>query len=93
VTIFAANRTGSPFGEINAAEPEDALITRPKYDVVVRRLPPGGAAFLLALLAGRPLREAVASALDVAPSFDIAASIAGMIEAGAFVSARIGGPP
>jgi len=93
VTIFAANRAGSPFGEINAAEPEDALITRPKYDVVVRRLPPGGTAFLLALLAGRPLRAAVASALDVAPSFDTAASIAGMIEAGAFVSARIGGPP
>jgi hypothetical protein len=93
VTIFAANRTRSPFGEINAAEPEDALIARPTYDVVVRRLPPGGAAFLLALLAGRPLRAAVASALDVAPSFDIAASIAGMIEAGAFVSARIGGPP
>jgi hypothetical protein len=92
VTIFAANRTRSPFGEINAAEPEDALITRPTYDVVVRRLPPGGAAFLLALLAGRPLRAAVASALDVAPSFDIAASIAGMIEAGTFVSARIGGP-
>ena len=84
---------GEPFGEINAAEPKDALITRPKYDVVVRRLPPGGAALLLALLAGRPLRAAVASALDVAPSFDIASSIAGMIEAGAFVSARIGGPP
>ncbi len=93
VTIFAANRTGSPFSEINAAEPEEALITRPKFDVVVRRLPPGGAAFLLALLAGRPLGGAVASALDVAPSFDIAASIAGMIQAGAFVSARIGGPP
>jgi hypothetical protein len=46
----------------------------------------------LALLAGRSLRAAVASALDVAPSFDIAASIAEMIEAGAFVSATIGGP-
>jgi Putative DNA-binding domain len=93
VTIFAANRTRSPFGEINAAEPEDALITRPKYDVAVRRLPPGGADFLLALLAGRPLGAAVASAVDVAPSFDIAASVAGMIEAGAFAKGRIGGPP
>jgi len=93
VTIFAAHRTENSFGKINAAEPEDALITRPKSEVAVRRLPPGGAEFLLALLAGRPLGAAAASALDVAPSFDIAASIAGVIQAGAFVSARIGGPP
>ena len=92
VTIFAANRTGSAFGEINAAEPEDALITRPKYDVVVRRLPPGGADFLSALLAGRPLGAAVASALEAAPSFVIAGSLARMIEAGAFVGVRIRGP-
>ena len=92
VTIFSANRTESPFGEINAAEPECALITRPEYDVVVRRLPPGGAEFILALLDGRPLGAAVASALKVAPSFDIAASIAGMIEAGAFVTTKIGDP-
>ena len=92
VTIFAANRTESPFGEINAAEPEYALITRPEYDVVVRRLLPGSVEFLLALLDGRPLGAAVASALKVAPSFDIAASIAGMIEAGAFVTAKIGDP-
>ena len=77
----------------DAAEPEDALITRPKFDVVVRRLPPGGAEFLTALLGGRPFGAAAESALNAAPSFDIAASIAGMIEAGAFVSARIGGPP
>jgi len=92
VTIFAANRTESPFGEINAAEPECALITRPEYDVVVRRLPPGNVEFLLALLDGLPLGAAVAAALKVAPSFDIAASIAGMIEAGAFVTAKIGDP-
>jgi len=92
VTIFAANRTDGPFGEINAAEPEDALITRPQYDVVLRRLRPGGAAFLLALLDGRPLGAAVASALNAAPSFDIAANIAGAIEAGAFMTTRVGGP-
>ena len=92
VTIFAANRMDAPSGEINAAEPEDAMITRPQYDVVVRRLPPGGAEFLTALLGGRPLGAAAASALNAAPSFDIAANIAGAIETGAFMTTKVGGP-
>lgn len=87
VTIFAANRRAEPIIDtINAAEPEDALITRPDLEVVVRRLPPGGALFLEALVAGRPLGEAAASALDAAPAFDIVAGIAGMLEAGAFAA-------
>ena len=36
VTIFAANRSPDPFERINAGEPEDGLITRPGFEVVVR---------------------------------------------------------
>jgi len=86
VTIFAANRSSEPVGIINAGEPEDALITRPDLDVIVRHLPPGGAPFLAALIAGRPLGEAAATALETSPSFDIGAGVAGMIEAGAFAA-------
>ncbi len=86
VTIFAANRDTKPFGTINAAEGEDALITRPDLDVVVRRLPPGAATFVAALIAGRSLGEAAGAALADTPSFDIGAGIAGMIEAGAFTA-------
>jgi hypothetical protein len=89
VTIFAANRKDAPVERIDASVPEDALITRPDQDVVVRSLPPGGAVFLASLIAGQPLGEAAALALDASPTFDIAASIAGMIEAGAFTAATL----
>ena len=90
VTIFAANRGNEPVGRIDASVPEDALITRPDLDVVVRHLPPGGAVFLTSLMSGQSLGEAAASALQASPSFDIAASIAGMIEAGAFTAITFG---
>jgi putative DNA-binding protein len=89
VTIFAANRGEAPVGRIDASAPEDALITRPDHDVVVRHLPPGGAIFLTSLVGGRSLGEAAALALDVSPDFDIALSIASLIEAGAFTTATL----
>lgn len=90
VTIFAANRREGAVEPIDAGTAEDALITRPDAEVIVRHLPEGGAAFFASLLAGRPLGEAAASAFEAAPSFDIAANIAGMIEAGAFISVSFG---
>ena len=90
VTIFAANRGMDAVGHIDAGRPEDALITRPEADVVVRHLSQGDAAFLRHLISGRSLGEAVASALQISSDFDIAASIAGMIEAGAFTTIRLG---
>ncbi|MCK1384426.1 DNA-binding domain-containing protein [Bradyrhizobium sp. 21] len=86
VTIFAANRDDAPVERIDASTPEDALITRPEFDVTVRRLPPGGAVFAACLASGRSLGEAAASALEASPEFDIASNIAGLIEAGAFTS-------
>jgi hypothetical protein len=90
VTIFAANRSGEKVGRIDASSPEDALITRPDLDVVVRHLPPGGAVFLVNLMSGQSLGEAAASALQVSPAFDIAANIAGLIGAGAFADIAFG---
>jgi hypothetical protein len=90
VTIFAANRGNEPAGRIDASTPEDALITRPDFDVVVRSLAPGGADFLAALIAGQSLGEAAASALQASPAFDIACNIAGLVEAGAFTSVASG---
>jgi hypothetical protein len=84
VSIFAANRADAPVGRIAATEPEDALVTRPAFDVAVRRLPPGGAAFVERLVAGAPLGAAVEAAVGEEPAFDLAAGIAGILEAGAF---------
>jgi hypothetical protein len=90
VTIFAANRDTSPVGRIDAGTPEDALVTRMEFDVVVRHLPPGGAVFATSLMSGVPLGEAAALALAAAADFDIASNIAGLIEAGAFTSISSG---
>jgi hypothetical protein len=92
VTIFAANRTSGSPPQINAAELEDALITRPQLEVTVRRLPLGGAVFLQRLAAAKPLGEAAAAALESCPSFDIGAAIAGMLEAGAFTATCLEDP-
>jgi Putative DNA-binding domain len=86
LTVFVANRGDGAVGCIDAGAAEDALITRPDTEVIVRHLPDGGAAFLTSLISGRSLGEAAASALQISSSFDIAAGIAGMIEAGVFTT-------
>ncbi len=90
VTIFAANRSIGPVGRIEATGPEDALLTRPDLEVVVRRLPPGGAVFLTRLMVGESLGAAAAAALTDSPAFDLSGNIAGMLEAGAFTAGQRG---
>jgi hypothetical protein len=90
VSIFAANRREGPVGPIDATVPEDALITRPGLDVVVRSLPDGGALFLRHLASGDTLGDAAGTAFEASPLFDLSANIAGMIEAGAFTKIRFG---
>ncbi|OCP19204.1 MULTISPECIES: DNA-binding domain-containing protein [unclassified Ensifer] len=91
VTIFAANRAEGPVGRVDNAAPESALVTRPELDVIVRRLSTGTDILLDALLRGRPLAEAAESAATQCPTFDLAAGIAVMLEAGAFTAIHQGG--
>jgi len=86
VTIFAANRRDSPSGPMETAEPENGLVTRPALEVVVRRLPPGGAVFLSRLIAGETFGAAAEAEFAECPQFDLSANIAGMLEAGAFTA-------
>jgi Putative DNA-binding domain len=90
VTIFTANRRNDQVSHVEATEPEDALVTRPGLEVFVRHLPPGGAEFLSLLIAGEPLGTAAAEALAHSPAFELAANIAGMLEAGAFTAIHQG---
>jgi Putative DNA-binding domain len=83
VTIFAMNRGTGPVTRVED-RPEDGLITRIDDDVTVRLLPPDGAAFFNALLAGECLAAAVAAGLDASPAFDLSAAIGEMIASGAF---------
>lgn len=90
LTIFAANRIDSPVTLIDAGEPEDTLVTRPRLEVFARRLPPGGAIFLVHLIAGEPLGVAAAAAIDDSSNFDLAANISGMVGAGVFTNIHWG---
>ncbi|MDJ0932467.1 hypothetical protein [Breoghania sp.] len=63
---------------------QGVLVMRPGLDVAVRVLPPGGAAFLAALIEGKTLQEVCDAALTEAESFDPAANISGMLDAGTF---------
>jgi hypothetical protein len=56
--------------------------------VEVRRLPPGGAAFLAALADGRNLATAVETATRDAADFDLSVNLAGALQAGAFTAIR-----
>ncbi|WP_145716859.1 HvfC/BufC N-terminal domain-containing protein [Mesorhizobium tianshanense] len=91
VTIFSANRGSDPVGQIEAADPEDALVTRPKLEVAVRQLPSGGAVFLTHLMSGEPLGAAASAAMADSSTFDLPANIAGVLAAGAFSDFKFGG--
>lgn len=90
VTIFAANRSDGPVGRIEAAGPEDGLVTRPDLEVFVRHLPPGGAVFFSHLISGETLGAAAEAAFFESAEFDLSANIAGALEAGAFTAVHDG---
>ena len=87
VTLFVAARQREAVPP-PGGEGEDALVTRPDLDVIVRRLPPGGALFLSRLAAGDALGAAAEAAMAENAGFDLPANLAGMIEAGAFTAIR-----
>jgi hypothetical protein len=82
VTIWAMNSGEQELAPIENWRGEDALVSRPYLEVEVRALPPGGAAFLLALAAGWPLGEAAEAALADDPNFDLTGNLAGLIGSG-----------
>jgi putative DNA-binding protein len=93
VAIFAMNRVEGEVTPLQSDAAEDALVIRPEMEVAVRLLPPGGADFLTNLIGGESLGAAAAAAFAETPSFDLAANIAGMIEAGVFTAINIGDRP
>lgn len=86
VTIWAMNNDEMQLGPIDALSGEAALVVRPAMSVTVRRLPEGGATFLLALAAGESLAAAVETAAAEAEDFDLSANLAGALAAGALAA-------
>jgi hypothetical protein len=56
----------------------------------VRRLAPGQAEFVSALMVGRPLGVATAAALEARSDFDVGMGLATLIESGACTSVHLG---
>jgi len=83
-SIFTMNRTDERVSRLDATSAEDVLITRPGMEVEVRYLPAGGAVFLSSLIAGSTLNIAAAKAFKDRSNFDLAANLAGLLEAGVF---------
>lgn len=83
VTIWAMNSGELELGPVDPDAAEDALVLRPALAVAVRALPPGGAAFLLALSGGATLADAAANAVTDDARFDLTANLAGLVDSGA----------
>jgi hypothetical protein len=82
VTIWTMNSGKRDLVTIEDWHGEDALVVRPHLDVDVRLLPPGGAAFLLALAGAKPLGKAAAAALADHPEFDLTRNLVALIGSG-----------
>jgi len=90
VTIWRMNVSDAPITPVDFSVGEDALIVRPDAEVEVRVVPPGGVAFVTALLAGETLGIAAEAGQSADARFDLAGNLAGLIGAGAFVEIRRG---
>ena len=82
VTIWAMNSGERQLAPIESWCAEAAVVARPHLQVQVRTLPPGGAAFLLALAAGQSIGEAAEAALADDRDFDLTRNLAGLIGSG-----------
>ena len=71
VTVWERSRSAGDCGMIEAmADYEEALVARPFAEVEVRRLPPGGRAFIGALWQGKTIAAAIKAGVAAAPVFD-----------------------
>jgi hypothetical protein len=84
VTIWESSQTDG--GMIERWGCESALVARPFLEVEVRRLPPGGYAFLRALSEGQIVATAAAIATDATPTFELYCNLAVLQDANVVVA-------
>jgi hypothetical protein len=88
VTIWENNRCNGETGVIARWRAEAVLVARPFFEVEVRRLPPGGHAFIAALSEGQTMALAAEAGMAVTPDFDVTANLKVLIDAGIVVGFR-----
>jgi hypothetical protein len=84
VTIWESGQTGD--GMIDRWGCEAALVARPFLEVEVRRLPPGGYAFIRALSEGQIVATAAALAARATPKFEVHCNLAVLRDANVVVA-------
>lgn len=93
VTIWSANIAEDEPGAIDpGAGGEAALVIRPALDVLVHRLPEGGANFLEALARGRTLGEAAGAGAAAWGDFDFQGNLTALLQCGAVTGVKMAGP-
>jgi hypothetical protein len=91
VSLWAAHQGDGALSAVDPALPESALVVRPGLDVLVLRLPPGAARFVIALQAGAGLADAAALAAGEAADFDLSKVLALLMGHGALTTAQFPG--
>jgi len=90
VSIMEAHAESGEATPIQLTQAEDALVARPRLEVEIRRLAPGGACFILALKQGRSIEDAASAALADAPEFDLTTNLAGLFASSVITEIRFG---
>jgi len=88
VSILEAHAESGEATPIQLTQAEDALVARPRLEVEIRRLAPGGARFILALKGGRSIEQAASAALAEAPEFNLTANLAGLFASSVITGIR-----
>ncbi|MDJ0928179.1 MAG: DNA-binding domain-containing protein [Gammaproteobacteria bacterium] len=92
LSIWEANVVDEGDGQIKPdAGPESVLLNRPRESVDVRRLPPGGGAFIQQLMNGLNLAAAAALATKARSDFDLPGNLQGLLESGAVIGFSVPG--
>jgi len=87
-SLWAAHQGDGDLSAVDPALPESALVVRPGLEVLVLRLPPGAARFVVALQAGTGLADAAAQAASETAGFDLANVLALLMGHGALISVQ-----
>jgi hypothetical protein len=90
VSIKEAHAQSGEATPIQSTKDEDALVARPRIEVEIRRLAPGGARFILALKQGGSIEQAASAALTEAPEFNLTANLAGLFASSVITDIRFG---
>ncbi len=90
LAIWETNSNDSDVRSVDlSAGGGDVLVIRPAYEVELRSLPRGGAAFIAALGEGARLGEAFEQVVAAGEDFDLAANLHGLIGSGGIAGFRL----